>query len=619
MLPHPPGPGSGDASLQKCNESTLGAPRTLGDGEPPEADERRYLLVFESSSSWMYELPRSGEVVVGRFETADLRLSDPSVSRRHARIAMRAGAAYASDLGSQNGTRINGEGVTGERRLASGDVITVCATSLVFYSSARRVAARRAEDAQSFRQRLDEELERALRYRRSFTVVSAIGIAPSDRPQVTECLQTALRVVDRFAFQAASELCVLMPELGSDEAQREAERLVVLLRAIAPEVRVGFATCPGNGGDVDSVLAIARDAAAAARPGAAAGAAAALGTREIGDRSITVADPAMSRVWVLIERLAAAEMPVLVWGETGTGKELAAQAVHAWSPRREHRLVPVNAAALPDSLFESELFGYAKGAFTGAGATKPGLVEAAQGGTLFLDEVGEMGLGAQAKLLRVLETRRVTRIGEVHERAVDVRFVAATSRDLAAEVKAGRFRQDLFFRLSGATVWLPPLRDRKRELPILAQRLCAEASARAGRPVLTISDWAMRVLADYSFPGNVRELRNLIDVVVATVSEPVLQPWHLAGLLQGQGGDTPPPADEAPPEGATAHSVALPSQAFRPIEEELAELERRRMIEALDAARGNQTRAAELIHMPLRTFQTKVRLYDLRGDGRRRV
>jgi DNA-binding NtrC family response regulator len=230
-----------------------------------------------------------------------------------------------------------------------------------------------------------------------------------------------------------------------------------------------------------------------------------------------------------------------------------------------------------------------------------------------------MGLGAQAKLLRVLETRQVIRIGEVNERTVDVRFVAATSRNLAAEVKAGRFRQDLFFRLSAATVWLPPLRDRKRELPILAQRLCAEASARAGRPAMTISDWAMRVLVDYGFPGNVRELRNVIDVAVATVNEPVLEPWHLADLLRIEHAATPTPAEDASPEAATAHSMVPPSQAFRPIEEELAEIERRRMAEALDAAGGNQTRAAELIHMPLRTFQTKVKLYDLRGDGRRRV
>jgi len=600
------------------DESTVGASPPIDGGEREQEDDRRYLLVFETSSSWMYELPRSGEVVVGRCESAELRLSDVAVSRRHARIVMRGGAALVNDLGSQNGTRINGERLSGERRLASGDVLTVCATSLVFYSSVRRADMRRADDAQSFRQRVEEELERALRYRRSFAVVSAIGLDPSDRPLVTERILPELRVVDHFAFQGASELCVLLPELGSDEAARAAECLVELLRAVVPEVRVGFATCPGNGCDIDSVLGTAREAAAAAGPGTVAAASAALGTREIGERVILVADPAMSRVWGLIERLAVAEMPVLIWGETGTGKELAAQAVHAWSPRRGHRFVAVNAAALPDSLFESELFGHAKGAFTGASAAKPGLVEAAQGGTLFLDEVGEMGLGAQAKLLRLLETRRVTRLGEVDERAVDVRFVAATSRDLAAEVKAGRFREDLFFRLRAATVWLPPLRDRKRELPILAQRLCADASARAGRPAMVISDWAMRALMDYSFPGNVRELRNLVDVAVATLSEPVLEPWHLADLLQVEKAATRLPVEGAPQEAAPAEGQGAADRAFRPIEEELAELERRRMAEALDVAGGNQTRAAELIHMPLRTFQTKVKLYDLRGDGRRR-
>jgi two-component system response regulator AtoC len=585
--------------------STLGATQKLEGGmvRTAEADERRYLLVFESSSSWMYELPRAGEVVVGRREGADLRLSDPSVSRQHARIALRGGATYVCDLGSQNGTRVNGESIAGERRLATGDVVGVCATSLVFYASARRAEARRAEDARSFRQRVDEELERALRYRRAFTLVSAVGVGLADRALLTERLQAELRVVDHFSFLSTSELGVLMPELGGDEAPGEAERLVVALRAVAPGVRVGFATCPADGCDVDAVLATARDAAAAARPGASASAAAALGAREIGGRTIAVADPAMSRVWGLVERLAAADMPVLILGETGTGKDLAAQALHDWSPRRERRFVTVNAAAVPDALFESEMFGHAKGAFTGALAAKPGLIEAADGGTLLLDELGDLKPDAQAKLLRVLETRRVTRVGEVHE------------RDLAAEVKAGRFREDLFFRLSGATVWLPPLRDRKRELPALAQRLCAEACARLGRPPMAFSDWAMRALADHTFAGNVRELKGAIDYVVAMVADPVIEPWHVAEALQ-RGASAPPPESGA--REGPASPGALPSRAFRPIDEEVAELERRRMAEALEAAGGNQTRAAELIRMPLRTFQTKVKQYDLRG-GRRRT
>src|SRR5262249_27682441 len=150
-----------------------------------------------------------------------------------------------------------------------------------------------------------------------------------------------------------------------------------------------------------------------------------------------------------------------------TGKELAASALHAWSEREAVRFVSVNCAALPENLVESELFGHARGAFSGALSAKPGLIEAAAGGTLFLDEVGELPLGTQAKLLRVLENKRLTRVGEVEERAVDVRIVAATNRDLAATVEQGYFRRDLYFRLSGASVWLPPLRDRLRELPLL--------------------------------------------------------------------------------------------------------------------------------------------------------
>ena len=312
----------------------------------------------------------------------------------------------------------------------------------------------------------------------------------------------------------------------------------------------------------------------------------------------------MARVYGLVERLAANELPVLVYGETGTGKELVAAALHHLSPRAAAPRVAINCAALPETLVESELFGHERGAFSGAVAARPGIFEQARGGTVFLDEVGELSAQVQAKLLRVLETRRVVRLGDVREVAVDMRLVSATNRDLKDEVKAGRFRQDLFFRLAGAAIWLPPLRDRPREIPILARRFVAEAAAQAGREAPGLSPAAVHAMATYGWPGNVRELKNVCEYLVAIAGH-VIDDGDLDSLLGGVAVATPPsppPAMSPPREGG-----------FRPLSDEIEELERRRIAEALQANGGNQTRAARAIGMPLRTFLTKLKRYGIQG------
>jgi transcriptional regulator with GAF, ATPase, and Fis domain len=272
---------------------------------------------------------------------------------------------------------------------------------------------------------------------------------------------------------------------------------------------------------------------------------------------------------------------------------------------------------LPESLIESQLFGPDKGAFTGATGARAGLFEAADGGTIFLDELGELSPAAQAKLLRVLETRRVVRLGEVRERAVDVRVVAATNRDLGAESAAGRFRDDLYFRLAAARVVLPPLRDRPRELSRLARHFLDEACRRAGRTPLALSAATIYALRAHRWPGNVRELRHVMDYLAATAADDVeVEPWQLPDGI-GHPAPAPPvvPAPAAPSAPTSRGSAA--GGGFRPIDEELRELECQRMREALAAAEGVQTRAAELIGMPLRTFVTKSKQYGLRGGARR--
>jgi transcriptional regulator with GAF, ATPase, and Fis domain len=330
----------------------------------------------------------------------------------------------------------------------------------------------------------------------------------------------------------------------------------------------------------------------------------------LGTQRVIVADPAVVRIYDLIERLAPVDLPVLITGETGSGKELVATAIHALSPRSSRPLISLNCAALHDSLIESELFGHEKGAFSGAIATRAGLIEAASGSTLFLDEVGELAPAVQAKLLRVLEVHRVTRVGDTREREVDVRIVAATNRDLEADVAAGRFRRDLYFRLSAATLHLPPLRQRQGELPLMATAFLEDACRRNGRPMMRISDSAMEALVEHPWPGNVRELKNLMQYLAATITSSVMLADHVQERIGGAQ-NTPMPRQALPP------PPPLDARQFRPLADELRELEITRIRQALEATGGNQTRAAQLLAMPVRTFFEKAKQFGLTPKKKR--
>jgi DNA-binding NtrC family response regulator len=338
----------------------------------------------------------------------------------------------------------------------------------------------------------------------------------------------------------------------------------------------------------------------------------------LGERVIVVADPALQRLYGLIRRLASSELPVLILGETGAGKENAAFALHHWSPRGAKPFVAINCATIAESLAESELFGHEKGAFTGAAAPKPGLLETAAGGTVFLDEVGELPLASQAKLLRALETRRILRVGSTKEREIDIRIVAATHRHLEKEVETGRFRKDLFFRLGAASVVLPPLRDRPGEIGVLARRFLAEACGGA-RPPPALSAAFLEALGRYDWPGNVRELKNTLGYIAATVVEETVEPSHLPerilaalrGPARPEAAPPAPPPAPGPPAAEGPAALAAPGPRFAPLAEELRALEKERMAEALRATGGVKVRAAELLGMPLRTFTLKCKQYGL--------
>ena len=558
---------------------------------------RVYLLVFERGSSRVFELPTAGEIVIGRGDTAELVLSDHAVSRRHATVRVDDETVMLTDLGSHNGTFINGKRLAGTQALHSGDSLAICSATLVLYTSTPLTSHARWLEYPALRERFDEELERSIRYQRPVAVICGLLGSAADREAANRAL-VSLRGLDHGAWVDPMQLVILAPETGRDEAEAMAKRVSEMLRHI--EIRIGYAVCPMDGHDADSLIISARAAAAGASTGSVAGAATSLRTYRIGTRNVIVADPAMARLYALVARLARVDLPVLITGETGSGKELAATMLHERSPRHDKPLVALNCAAIQESLVESELFGHERGAFSGAVGAKPGLLETAHGGTVFLDEIGELPPASQAKLLRVLETKRLTRVGDVREREIDVRLVAATNRNLQDEVDAGRFRQDLLFRLNAATLQVPPLRERDRELGLLAELFLSEACRAANHPPIAIDPDALALLANYRWPGNVRELKNVMEYFAATLPGGKLLAAHVSERL-------------GPHAALPQHSSGPRApRMFVPIADEIRALEIQRMTQALDAAGGNQTRAAELIGMPLRTFFTKMRQYNLR-------
>lgn len=296
--------------------------------------------------------------------------------------------------------------------------------------------------------------------------------------------------------------------------------------------------------------------------------------------------PAFNRMLELLNRAAPSTTPVLLLGESGTGKELAAQTLHELSPRRDRPFVPVDCSGLTESLFESELFGYEKGAFTGATQRKIGLIEAANGGTLFLDELGDIPLGLQVKLLRLLETGTFRRVGGIETLPADFRLVAATHRDLRRMVEAGQFRRDLYYRISAFPVHLPPLRERREDLPRLAETLLARL---APTRQIRLSPAAMAHLMDYAFPGNVRELRNLLERAVLLADGDEILPEHLPEELT-----EPEPVHIGEMEAAKPEIVPL------------KEAERRYVRWALSRLEGDKAALARTLGISERTLYRKL-------------
>ena len=319
--------------------------------------------------------------------------------------------------------------------------------------------------------------------------------------------------------------------------------------------------------------------------------------------------PEMMKIFDLITKIAPTPANVLIYGESGTGKELVAKAIHNRSQVAKRPFVPITCSAIPESLLESELFGHVKGSFTGAIGDKAGLFQQADGGTAFLDEIGELTPIIQTKLLRVLQEREFMPIGSTKNRQVNVRIIAATNRILEEEIISGSFREDLYYRLAVVPIRVPPLRERLSDVPLLVEHFLKKYSTLLGKEVQTMSSYGMEVLMQYDFPGNVRELENIIERGVALESSNIILPENLILSLHRQGKKQPTALGEDPPLFVAAHSE---QELFdKGIEEVLEEVEKEMIRHALDKAGNSKMRAAELLKLSFRSLRYKTKKHGI--------
>lgn len=318
----------------------------------------------------------------------------------------------------------------------------------------------------------------------------------------------------------------------------------------------------------------------------------------------------MVKIFDMIRRVAPTPANVLIYGESGTGKELVAQAIHAHSKVAANPFVPITCSAIPEELMESELFGHVKGSFTGAISDKLGLFQVADTGTAFLDEIGELTPIIQTKLLRVLQEREIKPVGGNKIQRISVRIIAATNRVLEDEIAAGRFREDLFYRLAVVPIRVPPLRERKSDVPLLVNHFLEKYSRLLGKEVREISSYAMQVLMNYNFPGNVRELENIIERGVALESSTIILPENLT--LPGGSAATSPTSRENGDPGDGFRMVITEDELYdRGMEELIIDLEKEMIRHALTKTNNSKMRAADLLRMTFRSFRYKAKKYDI--------
>jgi len=599
----------------KDDRTTATAAIILDDEEDSQQGDKAFLVVYSgqgrSARTRVVSLPDGVKVSIGRLESSTVRIDHELVSRRHARVTRRGAEIVVEDMGSRNGTRVNGVAIEGPTRVSTGDELVIGpASAIVGVTSGMRRRTLVASTAE-LEERLEAELDRATRYHRplGLTMLRLDGQREATSAAI-ERVGRSLRRMDYLAEYGPEEYAILLPEANRAAAEAAAERLVREAHFAGSThgpvaVHIGLAVCPDDGTQSGVLVSRARAALRAARTGGRGISAAPEEELPLPQNTVVV-DPLMKRVLTLARKVAETPITVLVVGETGSGKEIVANAIHQASPRAAGPFQAINCSALSETLLESELFGHERGAFTGADRRKLGHFEVAQSGTIFLDEVGEMPPGLQAKLLRVLEQRTITRVGSTAQVAIDVRIVCATNRDLESEIKRGRFREDLYFRMSAFTLVVPPLRDRPSEILPLAGHFARQFALELGQAPPRFSREARDLLESHDWPGNVRELRNAIERAV------VLQPSGIIG------------ADHLPDRVLAGARVAAASERARTepvappadVRQQVASVERAAVIAALQTCRGNQTHAARQLGISRYALIRLMRKYEIAGKPR---
>jgi two-component system, NtrC family, response regulator AtoC len=541
----------------------------------PESNRERVRALFVTGPSGGRHVLPEGLVTLGRGPEATILVSDPRVSRLHAALHV-ASEVVLSDLGSANGTFIGTERLSRDdaRTLAEGQTFFMGDSALVVRPCALGSrSSRRVETLDEVRRRFagtgDEEA----------TPMVVVRVRPLGRSPawiLDAILSDALRDPRDFLFSLdTGQLVVGVAANGQADVPHVERALLQKLVGwgIVADLRGRFLTLE------------ALDRAGSGLPALLAGDA----PIELKRSRIVLREPAMKELEQAVARVAPASVNVLVLGETGAGKDVIATMIHERSARSDKAFLGLNCASLPESLLESELFGYERGAFTGAAKSKPGLLEAADGGTVFLDEIGDLPHPLQAKLLRVIESQEVLRLGAIKPRVIDVRFVAATNRDLERDAAEGRFRQDLYYRLNSVTLKVPPLRERPLDVEPLAKLFLERACTSFETQPRHFSAAALAVLAGYSWPGNVRELRSVVERAVLLGPGPELGPAEL-GL----------PASDVPGSLESASVTRIDELA------QATDAERDRIVQALEACGGNQSRAAQMLGVPRRTLVRRI-------------
>jgi DNA-binding NtrC family response regulator len=579
---------------------------TISDGdEPPGSGDGFHLLVMSPESFLSRPLPASGVVTLGRSSKCGVRIDDPLASREHARLHIAAAdgntVVAVEDAQSANGTRVRDQPIApGELvPILPGEAVVVGATVLMVLRDRPVGGPRRLWSHVYFECRTEDECAQAGTKGTAFALARIRFKNAAPWTRVLPILARDLPAQHIFAAYGPKDYEILFTDARPGDPERIIEDLLGALREAGLDGLAALAWYPKDGRSSDALFAHAHvllRRASGAPP------------RE--DGSSTPA-AAMQRVREMAARAASSSINVLVLGETGVGKEVLARLVHRLSPRAKRPMVALNCAGLPETLIESELFGHEKGAFTGAVSAKIGLLESANGGTVFLDEIGDMPLALQSKLLRAIEAREVMPVGALRPRPIDVRFIAATNRDLEAATANGQFRSDLFYRLNGIILPIPPLCERLDEIPDLIASFINDACEDAGRTDRpAVADETLEHLRAYGWPGNIRELKNVIERALVLCDGPEIRPEHLplekmrplpSAFL------TPPAPVRAP--GAEREST--PTGGMPVINDPRKAAERDRIVAALATCVSNQTRAARLLGMSRRTFVSKLDYYGI--------